>query len=148
MLMASHLAGIGQASGTGVGLVHALGHAIGTRGRLAHGTALAAVLPEVLAFYAEEPGLRDRELTLVGVALAAASPTETRRDRRGRGHRRVADASCAELGQRPRLRSLGFDEAALDMVAQRRHRRPGDPQLAAARRPLEQARAILGSVLD
>ena len=33
MLMASHLAGVGQASGTGVGLVHALGHAIGTRGR-------------------------------------------------------------------------------------------------------------------
>ena len=41
MLMASHLAGVGQASGTGVGLVHALGHAIGTRGRMAHGTALA-----------------------------------------------------------------------------------------------------------
>ena len=76
MLMASHLAGVGQASGTGVGLVHALGHALGTRGRLPHGTALAVVLPEVLAFYAEEPGLRDRELALVGVALAAASPTE------------------------------------------------------------------------
>ena len=41
------LAGVGQASGTGVGLVHALGHSIGTRGRLAHGTALATVLPEV-----------------------------------------------------------------------------------------------------
>jgi hypothetical protein len=62
MLMASHLAGVGQASGTGVGLVHALGHALGTRGRLAHGTALAVVLPEVLAFYAEDRGLRDREL--------------------------------------------------------------------------------------
>ena len=51
LLLASHLAGLGQASGTGVGLVHALGHALGTRGRLPHGTALAAVLPEVLAFY-------------------------------------------------------------------------------------------------
>nr|MBA3234777.1 iron-containing alcohol dehydrogenase [Chloroflexota bacterium] len=74
MLMASHLSGIGQASGTGVGLVHALGHAIGTRGRLAHGLALAAVMPEVLSFYADEPGLRDRELALAGVALRAASP--------------------------------------------------------------------------
>src|SRR6476469_2746809 len=76
MLLASHLAGMGQASGTGVGLVHAVGHALGTRGRLPHGTALAVVLPEVLAFYAEEPGLRDRELSLVGVALGAASPVE------------------------------------------------------------------------
>ena len=59
MLVASHLAGVGQASGTGVGLVHALGHSIGTRGRVAHGTALAAVLPEVLRFYL---GRRDREI--------------------------------------------------------------------------------------
>jgi alcohol dehydrogenase len=50
MLMASHLAGVGQASGTGVGLVHALGHSIGSRGKVAHGTALASVLPEVLRF--------------------------------------------------------------------------------------------------
>ncbi len=146
MLMASHLAGLGQASGTGVGLVHALGHAIGTRGRLAHGTALAAVLPEVLTFYAEEPGLRDRELKLIGVALAAASPTET--DATGA----VAAIGAlrtflAELGQRPRLRALGFDEASLDVVAT-------DAMADAAinnspRLPtLEQARAILGSVLD
>src|SRR4030095_8043395 len=46
MLMASHLAGVGQASSTGVGLVHALGHALGARGGLAHGNALARVLPE------------------------------------------------------------------------------------------------------
>ncbi|MEO5966362.1 MAG: iron-containing alcohol dehydrogenase, partial [Candidatus Limnocylindrales bacterium] len=32
LLLASHLAGMGQASGTGVGLVHAIGHALGTRG--------------------------------------------------------------------------------------------------------------------
>ena len=37
MLLASHLAGLGQASGTGVGAVHAIGHAIGTRGRLPTG---------------------------------------------------------------------------------------------------------------
>ena len=67
MLMASHLAGVGQASGTGVGLVHALGHALGTRGHLAHGTALAVVLPEVLGFYAADSGLRDRELALVAL---------------------------------------------------------------------------------
>ena len=73
MLLASHLAGVGQASGTGVGLVHALGHALGTRGKLPHGTALAVILPEVLDFYR---GIRDRELAMVGVALKVASPTE------------------------------------------------------------------------
>jgi alcohol dehydrogenase len=117
MLVASHLAGVGQASGTGVGLVHALGHAIGTRGRMAHGTALATVLPEVLGFYADETGLRDRELALVGVALRAASPTE--QDSTGAGAaigqlRRF----LASLGQRPTLRSLGFDDEMLDVVAQ------------------------------
>jgi len=145
MLMAAHLAGVGQASGTGVGLVHALGHALGTRGRLAHGTALAVVLPEVLSFYAEEPGLRDRELALVGVALRAASATE--------GEGTAAGAAIGELrrllaslGQRPTLRSLGFDEATLDVVAQDAiddaaiRNSPRLPSLA-------EARAILGSVL-
>ena len=145
MLVASHLAGIGQASGTGVGLVHALGHAIGTRGRLAHGTALAVVLPEVLAFYADEAGLRDRELALVGVALRAASPAEEP----ATGAIAAVGAMrgfLADLGQRPTLRSLGFDETSLDVVAQDAiddaaiNNSPRLPTLA-------QARAILGSVL-
>ena len=74
LLMASHLAGVGQASGTGVGLVHALGHSIGSRGKVAHGTALASVLPQVLRFYL---GTRDRELALVGIALGVASGAES-----------------------------------------------------------------------
>jgi alcohol dehydrogenase class IV len=146
LLMAAHLAGLGQASGTGVGLIHALGHAIGTRGRLAHGTALAVVLPEVLAFYAEEPGLRDRELKLIGVALGAASPTET--DATGAvaaiGAVRIF---LSELGLRPRLRTLGFDETSLDMLAADAL---ADPAIGnSPRLPTHaQARAILGSVLD
>lgn len=117
MLVASHLAGVGQASGTGVGLVHALGHAIGTRGRLAHGLALAVVEPEVLAFYAAEPGLRDRELHLVGVAIGAASSGES--DATGAGAAISAlRAFLGSVGVRPGLRSLGFDDAMLDVVAQ------------------------------
>ena len=117
MLMASHLAGIGQASGTGVGLVHALGHAIGTRGRLPHGLALAVIEPEVLEFYASSPGLRDRELALIGVALRAASPTEDPAS----GSRAAVGAVrrlLAEVGLRASLRTLGFDDALLDVVAQ------------------------------
>src|SRR4029079_19471800 len=73
MLLAAHYAGVGQQSGTGVGAVHAIGHAIGARGRLAHGTALATVMPEVFATYL---AVRDRELALVAVALAVADPRD------------------------------------------------------------------------
>lgn len=146
MLLASHLAGVGQASGTGVGLVHALGHALGTRGLLAHGTALATVLPEVLSFYAAEPGLRDRELALVGVALRAASATEQDATAAGAAIGELR-RWLASLGQRPTLRSLGFDEALLDVVA-----RDAIDDAAIRNSPrlpsLGEARAILGSVLD
>lgn len=144
LLMASHLAGIGQQSGTGVGLVHALGHAIGTRGRLPHGLALALIEPEVCAFYAEQPGLRDRELHLVGVALGAASPTEDP----ATGAIAAIGALrgfLADLGLRPRLSSLGFDDALLDTVAQDAiddaaiHNSPRLPSRA-------EARGILASV--
>jgi alcohol dehydrogenase len=143
MLMASHLAGVGQASGTGVGLVHALGHALGTRGRLAHGTALAAILPEVLDFYR---GVRDRELAMVGVALRVASSTEDDATAAAAAIGAVRRL-CAQLGQRPKLRSLGFDDGLLDLVTE-------DAIADAAIRnsprlptPAE-ARSILGSVLD
>ena len=114
MLVASHLAGVGQASGTGVGLVHALGHALGTRGKLPHGTALAVVLPEVLGFYL---GVRDRELKLVGEAFGVASRAE--QDATGAVAAIGAVRTlCGRVGQRQTLRSLGFDDAALDIVAQ------------------------------
>jgi alcohol dehydrogenase len=145
MLVASHLAGVGQASGTGVGLVHALGHALGTRGRLAHGTALAVVLPEVLSFYTGEPGLRDRELALVGVALGAASATEEPATAAGAAIGELRRL-LASLGQRPTLGSLGFDDATLDVVAQDAiddaaiRNSPRMPSLG-------EARSILASVL-
>jgi alcohol dehydrogenase len=144
MLVASHLAGVGQASGTGVGLVHALGHALGTRGRLAHGLALAVVEPEVLQFYADEAGLRDRELHLAGVALGVASPTEQP------GSGAVAAIGglrtfLSSVGVRPRLGELGFDDALLDLVAQ-----DAIDDAAIRNSPRlptrDEARAILGAV--
>jgi alcohol dehydrogenase len=143
MLLASHLAGVGQASGTGVGLVHALGHALGTRGKLAHGTALATVLPEVLDFYR---GIRDRELAMVGVALGVASPTEDDATAAGAALGAIRRL-CAQVGQRPRLRALGFDEALLDVVAQ-----DAIDDAAIRNSPrlptLEEVRSILASAFD
>jgi alcohol dehydrogenase len=111
MLVASHLAGVGQASGTGVGLVHALGHSIGTRGAVAHGTALGMVLPQVLRFYL---GTRDRELALVGIALGVASRAETESTAAGAAIG-VIEKLLRDLDQRPTLRRLGLaDAAAID----------------------------------
>jgi alcohol dehydrogenase len=117
LLLASHLAGIGQASGTGVGAVHAIGHALGTRGRLPHGTALATVLPEVLGFYADEAGLRDRELALVAVALGAAGPSDPQPDA-ARAGISALDAFLRRVGQRPTLAALGVDGALIPVIAQ------------------------------
>jgi alcohol dehydrogenase class IV len=113
LLMASHLAGVGQASGTGVGLVHALGHSIGSRARAAHGAALAAVLPDVLRFYL---GTRDRELALVGVALAVASSAESDATAAAAAIGAI-DKLLRDVGQRPTLATLGLSgDAALDQV--------------------------------
>jgi alcohol dehydrogenase class IV len=114
MLMASHLAGVGQASGTGVGLVHALGHALGTRGRLAHGTALAAVLPGVLAFYL---GTRDRELALVAGALGVASPGGGHADGARAGVEAIARL-IESVGQRRTLRELGLARDAIAAIVE------------------------------
>jgi len=116
LLLASHLAGLGQASGTGVGLVHAIGHALGTRGRLPHGTALAAVLPEVLSFYLAEDGLRDRELALVAVALGAASPADPAPEA-ARAGIEALDAFLRRVGQRPSLAQLGVGNALIPVIA-------------------------------
>jgi alcohol dehydrogenase len=104
LLLAAHLAGLGQASGTGVGAVHAIGHALGTRGRLAHGTALATVLPEVLATYTE---VRERELALLGIALSAASPLDAPADA-ARATIVGLDVFLRSVGQRRTLNELGI----------------------------------------
>ena len=113
LLVASHLAGVGQASGTGVGLVHALGHSIGSRGKVAHGTALAAVLPEVLRFYL---GTRDQELALVGIALGVASGAEPESTAAAVAIGAI-DKLLRDVDQRPSLHRLGLaDDAAIDQL--------------------------------
>jgi len=114
MLLASHYAGVGQQSGTGVGAVHAIGHAIGTRGRLPHGTAVATVMPEVFETYV---GVRDRELALVAVALGAADP----RDGPAPAAQAGIDAVKAVLervGQRRTLRVQGLGRDTHETIAQ------------------------------
>jgi alcohol dehydrogenase len=114
MLLAAHYAGVGQQTGTGVGAVHAIGHAIGTRGRLAHGTALATVMPEVFETYL---GIRDRELALVAVALGAADPRdeEAGAARAGIG---AVEQLLLRVGQRRTLRAQGLGPETHAVIAQ------------------------------
>jgi alcohol dehydrogenase len=114
LLVAAHLAGLGQASGTGVGAVHAIGHALGTRGKLAHGTALATVLPEVLATYLD---VRERELALVAVALSVASPAELPAEA-ARAAIDGLDAFLRRVGQRRTLAEQGLGAETHDTIAQ------------------------------
>ena len=128
MLLASHLAGVGQASGTGVGLVHALGHSIGSRGKVAHGTALATVIPEVLRFYI---GTRDRELALVGIALGVASGAEEEATAAGAAIGAI-DQLLRDVGQRPTAPRVRPRRRRRHRPARHRHpRRRRDPQLPA-----------------
>ena len=114
MLLAAHYAGVGQQTGTGVGAVHAVGHAIGTRGRLPHGTALATVMPELLETYL---GVRDRELALVAIALGAGDPREDQRDAAKAGIDAVRRL-LERVGQRRTLRAQGLGPETHDVIAQ------------------------------
>ncbi len=49
LLLAAHMAGVATAN-TGLGLCHAIGHSLGGRWNIAHGVALAMLLPDVLRF--------------------------------------------------------------------------------------------------
>jgi alcohol dehydrogenase class IV len=114
MLLAAHYAGVGQQSGTGVGAVHAIGHAIGTRGRLAHGTALATVMPEVFATYL---GVRNRELALVAVAFGVADPRDPV-DHAARAGIDAVEVLLRRVGQRRTLREQGLGPDTHDTIAQ------------------------------
>ena len=100
--------------GTGVGAVHAIGHAIGTRGRIAHGTALATVMPEVFETYL---GVRDRELALVAVALGVASPRDPEPDAARAAVAGIADL-LARVGQRRSLADQGLGPDTHETIAQ------------------------------
>jgi alcohol dehydrogenase class IV len=114
MLLAAHYAGVGQQTGTGVGAVHAIGHAIGTRGRIAHGTALATVMPEVFETYL---GVRDRELALVAVAFGVASPADPPADTAPLAIEAIRNL-LVRVGQRRTMTEQGLGSATHETIAQ------------------------------
>jgi alcohol dehydrogenase len=112
MLLAAHMAGIGMAT-TGLGLCHAIGHALGGRFDIAHGVALTMLLPHVLRFNAQVCGER---LADVAFALGVADP--------GRASDWNADAAidaiaglAGRLGLTQRLDDLGIAGPDSDQIA-------------------------------
>jgi alcohol dehydrogenase len=65
MLLASNLAGQAFATGTGLGLCHAIAHPLGARLGVPHGAAIAGLLPAVMRFNLPETGAK--------ISLAASS---------------------------------------------------------------------------
>ncbi len=112
MLLASHLAGIAMAS-TGLGICHAIGHAVGGRFDIAHGVALAMVLPGVLRF---NIGVCEDRLAPVAFALGAGNTA------RGAGWNAAAAVDAVatladQVGMTHLLPDFGITAADFDLIA-------------------------------
>jgi alcohol dehydrogenase len=106
MLLAAHLAGVAMA-GTGLGLCHAIGHSLGGRWGIAHGVALALVLPQVLRF---NLAAREERLADVAFALGVGDTARTAAGNAGAAIDAVAGLA-ARVGLTSRLAGFGITEA-------------------------------------
>jgi alcohol dehydrogenase class IV len=124
MLLAAHLAGLAFGT-TGLGLCHAIGHALSARLGTAHGVALAAALPHVLAFNEAATAEIQAE---VAVAMSAGSARE--------GALALATAvglpsRLGELGCPPELVPMLAEDAMADPVISNTPRMPTGEELTA-----------------
>ncbi|HKR72351.1 MAG TPA: iron-containing alcohol dehydrogenase [Streptosporangiaceae bacterium] len=112
LLLASHMAGIGMGA-TGLGMVHAIGHALGGRYDLPHGVCLALVLPQVLEF--STPARLDRMAAIASALGAGDAGQDT-----GWNAAAAIDAVRvlqAEIGMDLTLAAVGADEADFPGIA-------------------------------
>src|SRR6266568_2634538 len=100
LLLAAHMAGVAMAS-TGLGLCHAIAHSLGARWNIAHGVALAMLLPGTLRF-----NLPVRTERMADVALAF-----------GAGDTRAVTALRDEVGLDRRPGDFGVTEADFGQIA-------------------------------
>jgi alcohol dehydrogenase class IV len=124
LLLAAHMAGLAFGT-TGLGLCHAIGHALSARLGVAHGVALAVALPHVLAFNRPVVPEMDAE---VAVAMTAATA--------GDGAAALAielslPRTLAELGCTPELIPALVQDALADEVILNTPRTPSPEELTA-----------------
>jgi alcohol dehydrogenase len=112
MLLAAHLAGVGMAT-TGLGVCHAIGHALGGRFGIPHGVALTMVLPAVLRF--NRPACADR---LADVAFAlGVGDTAHSTGWNATAAIEAISALAAAAGMIHRLSDFGITPADFDQIA-------------------------------
>jgi alcohol dehydrogenase len=112
MLLAAHMAGIGMAT-TGLGLCHAIGHALGGRFDIAHGVALTMLLPHVLRFNAQ---VCEERLADVAFALGFGDPDRASDWNAGAAIDAIAGLA-GRLGLTQRLDDLGIAGPDSDQIA-------------------------------
>jgi alcohol dehydrogenase len=112
LLLAAHMAGLAMA-GTGLGIVHAIGHSLGGRWNIAHGVALTMILPDCLRF--SRPA-RTGQLADVAFALGAGD-TSAPADRNATAAIEAVTALRGQVGLTSRLADHGITEADYGQIA-------------------------------
>lgn len=113
MLLASHMAGMAFATGTGLGLAHGIAHSLSARAGTVHGEALAALLPHVLRY--NLPACEQRYARLAEV-FGVSDPGQPAADNAARAIDAVATLA-ARIGLDSRLAPLGCTRALIPQVA-------------------------------
>jgi alcohol dehydrogenase len=112
MLLAAHMAGLAMA-GTGLGIVHAIGHSLGGRWNIAHGVTLTMVIPDCLRF-----SLPARVAELADVAFAlGVGDTRATAARNAEAAIDEITSLRAMLGMTSRLADYGITEADYPAIA-------------------------------
>jgi len=112
MLLASHLAGVAFAS-TGLGICHAIGHALGGQFGIVHGVALTLVLPQVLRF--NGPVCEER-LAEAAFALGAGDTAKSAEWNAGAAVEAITGLA-ARLGLTGRLPDFGVTPADFPQIS-------------------------------
>ena len=112
LLLAAHMAGLAMA-GTGLGIVHAIGHSLGGRWNIAHGVTLTMVIPDCLRF-----SLPARVSQLADIAFAlGAGDTSATAARNAQAAIEEITALRAILGMTSHLADYGITEADYPLIA-------------------------------
>lgn len=113
MALASHMAGVAFAAGTGLGLGHGIAHAVSAQCGAVHGEVLAVVLPDVMRF-----NLTARRSTYARLADALGVGDPHHSDESNAAAAIDAVAALAErVGAPRRLSSLGCSPEAFGAIA-------------------------------
>jgi len=112
MLFGAHLAGLSFAS-SGLGLGHAMAHALGARLDVPHGQALATVMPHVMRFNLAVCELKYAQLA---IALGVLDPAATTRANAERAVEAVVSLT-ERVGTAVRARELGLEESLVPTLS-------------------------------